>query len=83
MESHISPGGKFITQINTDSTATPQWKWNEWGWAFAHLEFSLMIYLLCPGLGHPTQEKRGAIVMGPEEAKEMMKGLEHIFYEER
>jgi len=41
-----------------------------------------MIYLLCPGLGHPTQEKRGAIVMGPEEAKEMMKGLEHLFYEE-
>lgn len=68
--------------VNIDSTAIPQWKWNEWGWAFAHLEVSLMIHLVCPGLGHPTQEKYGAIGVGPEEAMKKMKELEQLSYEE-
>lgn len=42
-----------------------------------------MIYLLCPGLGHPTQEKYGAIGMGSEETMKKMKEMEHLSCEER
>ena len=38
--------------------------------------------VLHPGLGLPEKEKCGAVGVGPEEAAEMFRGLEHLSYEE-
>ncbi|KAF4803046.1 hypothetical protein TURU_020133 [Turdus rufiventris] len=38
---------------------------------------------LCPVLGSSGQERHGAAGVGSTEATEMMRGLEHLSYEER
>jgi len=35
--------------------------------------------VLCPGLGHPAQERHGTVGAVPEESAKMIRGLEHIF----
>ncbi|GAB0175815.1 hypothetical protein GRJ2_000046700 [Grus japonensis] len=39
--------------------------------------------VLCPALGSPVQEGHGAVGASPEEATEMIRGLEHLSYEDR
>jgi len=36
----------------------------------------------CPALEPPAQEGHGAVRAGPEEAAEMIRGLEHLSYED-
>jgi len=39
--------------------------------------------VLCPALEPSAQERHGAVGAGPEEATEMIRGLEHLSCEER
>ncbi|GAB0185419.1 hypothetical protein GRJ2_001007200 [Grus japonensis] len=39
--------------------------------------------VLCPPLGAPVQEGHGPVGASPEEAMEMIQGLEHLSYEDR
>ena len=39
--------------------------------------------VLHPGLRPPAQEKHGAIGVGPDKAMKMIRGLDHLSYEER
>ncbi|GAB0188107.1 hypothetical protein GRJ2_001276000 [Grus japonensis] len=43
-----------------------------------------VIYVdLCKALGSPVQERHGAVGVSPEEATKMIRGLEHLSYEDR
>jgi len=39
--------------------------------------------ILCPALEPSAPERHGAVGVGPEEATKMIRGLEHLSYEER
>ncbi|GAB0180856.1 hypothetical protein GRJ2_000550900 [Grus japonensis] len=39
--------------------------------------------VLCPALGSPAQEGHGAVGASPEEATKMIRGMEHLCYEDR
>jgi len=39
--------------------------------------------VLCPALEPSAQERHGPVGAGPEEGRKMIRGMEHVCYEER
>ena len=39
--------------------------------------------MLHPAVGYPAQERHGSVGAGPEEAAKLIRGLEHLSYEDR